>query len=184
MRRAAKWLGWIVAGIVGIPLLLLAFVFVAANTGVGRARSRADAAADRRHGPHRRPVGPLPRRVAGCHVELRDPDGDYTTSPDWRSTGRRFSCCMGASSSTGWPRKLSTCCACRRAVLGWQHRLPVPVVCARWRSPGWTSGGRGRDRCRRRRVRVRRGQQPDGFPCCAGRPSARRIWSVHAGSDQ
>jgi hypothetical protein len=32
MRRAAKWLGWIVAGIIGIPLLLIAFVFVAANT--------------------------------------------------------------------------------------------------------------------------------------------------------
>jgi len=31
MRRAAKWLGWIVAGIIGIPLLLIAFVFVAAT---------------------------------------------------------------------------------------------------------------------------------------------------------
>ena len=36
MRRAAKWLAWILAVLISIPVLLLALVIVAGNIGPGR----------------------------------------------------------------------------------------------------------------------------------------------------
>jgi translocation and assembly module TamB len=80
MRRAAKWLGWIVAGIIGIPLLLIAFVFVAANTDVGQ--RAIESMTPQLTGDTVRIAdlsGRFPDALRVGHVALRDPDGDYTT---------------------------------------------------------------------------------------------------------
>jgi len=36
MRRAAKWIGWILVGIIALPVLLVAAVLIGANTDAGR----------------------------------------------------------------------------------------------------------------------------------------------------
>ncbi len=83
MRRAAKWLGWILAVAIGLPLVLLVCLLVAANTGAGR-----------RAIEHLTPQltgdtvrlsgisGRFPDALRVAHAELRDPQGTYTTVDD------------------------------------------------------------------------------------------------------
>src|SRR5262245_41477380 len=80
MRRAAKWLGWIVAGVIGIPLLLIAFVFAAANTEIGQ--REIENLIPTLTGDTVRIAGlsgRFPDALRIDHVALRDPAGDYAT---------------------------------------------------------------------------------------------------------
>ena len=78
MRRAAKWFGWIVAVLVGLPLLLVAAVLVAANTGPGR--HAIEALTPRLTGDTVRLSGlsgRFPDALRVARIQLRDPHGDY-----------------------------------------------------------------------------------------------------------
>ncbi len=84
MRRTAKWIGWILAGLVGVPILLILVVLVGANTGPGR--HAIERLAPKLTGDTVRLAGisgrfPDAPRIA--RVELRDPQGDYATIEDF-----------------------------------------------------------------------------------------------------
>jgi translocation and assembly module TamB len=83
MRRAEKWIGWIVAGLVGAPLLLVLFVLIGANTGPGRhvietLTPRLTGDTVRLSGI----AGRFPDALRVAHVELRDPQGEYASIDD------------------------------------------------------------------------------------------------------
>ena len=188
MRRAAKWLGWIVAGIIGIPLMLIACRF---HRGQHRGRAAGDrehdVTADRRHGPDRLPVGTLSGRVAGWpRGVLRDPEATTRRSPishsDWSPlelVHRRVVIDRLAADDVDVMRVPGGQSS------GGSISLPVPVTLRALQVDRLEVGGGGGGDCgRRRRVRVGRGQQPERFPCGAGGSSTRRIRAVHGGRDQ
>ena len=83
MRRAAKWLAWILAGLVSIPVLLLALVIVAGNIGPGRNLlvSLVPAITSGQVGLDGL-SGRFPDALRVATVELRDTKGAYLTLHD------------------------------------------------------------------------------------------------------
>ena len=84
MRRAAKWIGWTLAILAGLPVLLILVVLVGANTEPGRhaiERLTPDLTGDtvRLAGIS----GRFPDALRIAQVELRDPQGDYATIEDF-----------------------------------------------------------------------------------------------------
>lgn len=80
MRRAAKWFGWIMAVLVGLPLLLVGAVYVAANIGPGR--RAIEELTPRLTGDTVRLSGlsgRFPDALRVARIQLRDPHGDYAT---------------------------------------------------------------------------------------------------------
>ena len=80
MGRAAKWLGWIIGIVVGVPALLVAFVLIAANTGPGR--RAIETLVPKLTGDTVRLAGlagRFPDALRARRIELRDASGDYTT---------------------------------------------------------------------------------------------------------
>ncbi len=80
MRRVVKWLGWILAVLVGVPVLLVVAVLVAANTGPGR--HAIESLTPKLTGDTVRLAGisgRFPDALRVAHVALRDPHGDYAT---------------------------------------------------------------------------------------------------------
>ena len=83
MRRAVKWIGWILAVLLGVPVVLFLVVLAGANTGPGR-----------RAIEHLTPTltgdtvrlagiaGRFPDALRVAHVELRDPQGAYAAIDD------------------------------------------------------------------------------------------------------
>jgi translocation and assembly module TamB len=83
MRRVAKWLGWTVAILVGLPVLLVAILLVAANTAPGR--HAIERLIPSLTGDTLRMAGlsgRFPDALRIARVELRDPQGDYSTIDD------------------------------------------------------------------------------------------------------
>ncbi len=83
MRRAAKWIGGIVAVLVGVPAVLILVVLVGANTGPGR--RAIEHLTPKLTGDTVRLAGisgRFPDALRVAHVALRDPGGDYTTIDD------------------------------------------------------------------------------------------------------
>lgn len=84
MRRVAKWLGWIVALLIGVPILVVIFVLVAANTGPGR--HAIETLVPRVTGHTVRITGfagRFPDVIRIARVELLDPQGVYATVEDF-----------------------------------------------------------------------------------------------------
>ena len=84
MRRAAKWLGWIVVVVVGVPVLLVAAVLVAANTAPGQ--HAIERLVPNLTGDTVRLAGlsgRFPDDLHLAHVELRDTGGAYATIDDF-----------------------------------------------------------------------------------------------------
>ena len=80
MQRVAKWLGWIISIIIGVPVLLIALVLIAANTGPGR--SAIESLVPKLTGDTVRLTGlagRFPDALRVSRIELRDASGDYTT---------------------------------------------------------------------------------------------------------
>lgn len=80
MRRVAKWLGWIIGIIVGVPVLLVALALIAANTGPGR--DALESLVPKVTGDTVRLAGlagRFPDAVRARRIELRDASGDYAT---------------------------------------------------------------------------------------------------------
>src|ERR1700722_225027 len=80
MRRVAKWLGWIVGIVLGVPVLLVVLVLFAANTGPGRAT--IESLVPKLTGDTVRLAGlagRFPDAVRASLIELRDASGDYAT---------------------------------------------------------------------------------------------------------
>jgi translocation and assembly module TamB len=84
MRRAAKWIGWTLAALVGLPILLIVVVLVGANSDPGR--HAIERLTPRLTGDTVRLAGisgRFPDALRIARVELRDPQGDYTTVEDF-----------------------------------------------------------------------------------------------------
>ena len=80
MRRVAKWLGWIIGIVVGVPVLLVALVLTAANTDPGRCA--IESLVPKLTGDTVRLAGlagRFPDAVHASRIELRDAAGDYAT---------------------------------------------------------------------------------------------------------
>jgi translocation and assembly module TamB len=84
MRRAAKWIGWMLAVLVGLPVLLILVVLVGANTEPGR--RTIERLTPKLTGDTVRLggiSGRFPDALRIARVELRDPHGDYATIEDF-----------------------------------------------------------------------------------------------------
>jgi translocation and assembly module TamB len=88
MRRAAKWIGWTLAGLVGLIVLIIVVVLIGANTPPGRRlteRLVADVSGGTMHIEGL--AGRFPDKLRAAHVELSDAKGTYTTidnlAVDW-----------------------------------------------------------------------------------------------------
>jgi translocation and assembly module TamB len=80
MRRAVKWIGWIIGIAVGLPVLLVAVVLLAANTGPGR--RAIESLVPKLTGDTVRLAGlggRFPDDLRASRIALRDPSGDYAT---------------------------------------------------------------------------------------------------------
>lgn len=80
MRRVAKWLGWILGIAIGLPVLLVAIVLIAANTGPGR--RAIEALVPKLTGDTVRLAGlggRFPDDIRASRIALRDASGDYAT---------------------------------------------------------------------------------------------------------
>jgi translocation and assembly module TamB len=80
MRRAAKWIGWTLSGLVAVPILLILVVLVGANTEPGR--HFIERITPQLTGDTVRLAGISGRFPDGLRIaraELRDPQGDYAT---------------------------------------------------------------------------------------------------------
>jgi translocation and assembly module TamB len=91
MRRAAKWLGWTLAILIGAPVLLILVVLVGANSEPGR--HAIERLTPKLTGDTVRLTGisgRFPDALRVASVELRDPLGDYATieglALDWSPT--------------------------------------------------------------------------------------------------
>jgi translocation and assembly module TamB len=83
MRRAAKWIGWILAVLIGVPIVLVIVVLIGANTGPGR--RAIERLTPKLTGDTVRLAGisgRFPDALRVAHVDLRDPGGDYATADD------------------------------------------------------------------------------------------------------
>ncbi len=83
MRRAAKWLAWIIAGLVGAPVLAVILVLLAANTDPGR--RAIESFTPRLTGDTIRLTGlggRFPDALRVAQLEMRDPQGAYVTVQD------------------------------------------------------------------------------------------------------
>jgi translocation and assembly module TamB len=83
MRRAAKWIGWILAVLVGVPIVLVIVVLIGANTGPGR--RAIERLTPKLTGDTVRLAGisgRFPDALRVAHVDLRDSGGDYATVDD------------------------------------------------------------------------------------------------------
>ena len=83
MRRAAKVFGWIVALLIGVPLLLVVCVLIAANTG--RGQRAIESLVPRLTGDTVRIAGlagRFPDALRARRIELRDTQGSYATIDD------------------------------------------------------------------------------------------------------
>ncbi len=79
MRRAAKWIGWILAVLVGVPVVLVIVVLIGANTGPGR--RAIERLTPKLTGDTVRLAGisgRFPDALRVAHVELRDPQAATT----------------------------------------------------------------------------------------------------------
>ena len=84
MRRAAKWIGWTLAILVGLPVLLILVVLVGANTEPGR--QAIERYTPKLTGDTVRLAGisgRFPDALRIARVELHDPQGDYATIEDF-----------------------------------------------------------------------------------------------------
>jgi translocation and assembly module TamB len=83
MRRAARWVGWILAVLVAVPVVLVLVVLIGANIGPGR-RVIEDLTPKLTGDTVRLAgiSGRFPDALRVAHVALRDPSGDYTTIDD------------------------------------------------------------------------------------------------------
>ncbi len=84
MRRAAKWIGWTLSTLVGLPILLILVVLIGANTGAGR--HAIERLTPKLTGDTVRLAGISGRFPDGlriARVALRDPQGDYATIEDF-----------------------------------------------------------------------------------------------------
>jgi translocation and assembly module TamB len=84
MRRAAKWIGWTLSTLVGLPILLILVVLIGANTGEGR--HAIERLTPKLTGDTVRLAGisgRFPDALRIARVELRDPQGDYATIEDF-----------------------------------------------------------------------------------------------------
>jgi translocation and assembly module TamB len=84
MRRAAKWIGWMLAGLIALPVLLIAAVLIGANTDTGR--HAIERLTPKLTGDTVRLTGiggRFPDAIRIAHVALRDPQGDYATIDDF-----------------------------------------------------------------------------------------------------
>ncbi|HTI84648.1 MAG TPA: translocation/assembly module TamB domain-containing protein [Acetobacteraceae bacterium] len=80
MRRAAKWIGWLIGIVVGLAVLLVAFVLIAANTDTGR--RTIESLVPELTGDTVRMAdlgGRFPDALRAGRIELRDAAGDYAT---------------------------------------------------------------------------------------------------------
>jgi hypothetical protein len=123
MRRAAKWLGWLLAAVVAIPVLLLA----AGNLDPGRHLiERLTPTLTGGTIEIAGLAGRFPDALRVARVELHDPDGAYLTLTMSISTGRHCSCCIRVGD-----RRLDVrtprCSVCRHRVPA-AATLPVSVV--------------------------------------------------------
>lgn len=89
MRRALKWIGWIVAVLIGLPLALLVAVLVFANTDPGRGFiERLVPKVTGGEVAITGLSGRFPDALRLAHVEVRDKDGTWLTiedlAVDWR----------------------------------------------------------------------------------------------------
>jgi translocation and assembly module TamB len=91
MRRAMKWVGWVLAVLVSVPIVLLLVILVGANTEPGR--HAIEQLTPRLTGDTVRLAGisgRFPDALQVVHVALRDPQGDYATidglTIDWSPT--------------------------------------------------------------------------------------------------
>ena len=85
MRRALKWIGWIVAVLIGLPLALLVAVLVFANTDPGRGFiERLVPKVTGGEVAITGLSGRFPDALRLAHVEVRDKDGTWLTIEDSR----------------------------------------------------------------------------------------------------
>jgi translocation and assembly module TamB len=83
MRRIAKWIGWTLAVIVGIPIILVLLLLAAANTGPGQRWIAGLVPALTGHAVAVRGLsGRFPDRLRARQVALTDADGEYLTLND------------------------------------------------------------------------------------------------------
>ena len=89
MRRALKWIGWILAVLIGLPLLLIAVALIGANTEPGR--HLIERQLPKLTGGTVTIAGlsgRFPNSLRAARVEVRDKDGAWVTienlAVDWR----------------------------------------------------------------------------------------------------
>ena len=131
MRRAAKWLGWTLAVLIGVPVLLVLVVLVGANTAPGR--HAIERLTPKLTGDTVRLAGMsgrFPDALRIARVALRDPQGDYATVEnfvfDWSPSQllhRQIVIDRMAASRIDVARQPAS-----SASSGGNYSLPAPVV--------------------------------------------------------